>query len=261
MREAFSLRHHAMQRPFLIFKVLLTMSVATLALSGCSNLLNKYFPEKDLQEQEGPPQLMAEGQKQFERGYWEEAITSFETVKDRYPYSKEAIIAELKMADALYEKTEYEDAYTAYNEFERLHPKNKNIPYVIYQKGMCYFQRITTIDREQETTIRAKDEFERLINRFPRDTYAAKARKNIRKCLIYLAEHELYVANFYYRMKKYKAAKERYSYIIENYPDMGQYHDALEYIQKCNKRIAAKEQDLKEEKLSQGKKKKKWIFF
>lgn len=236
------------------------MSLGALALSGCSNILNKYFPEEGTQEQEGPPQLVSEGEKQFERGHWEEAIKSFETVKDRYPYSKEAIIAELKMADALYEKREYEDAYSAYNEFERLHPKNKNIPYVIYKKGMCYFQRITTVDREQETTIRAKEEFERLVKRFPRDVYANKARKNIRKCLIFLAEHEMYVANYYYRMERYKAAKERYTYIIENYPDMGQYHDALESIQKCNKKIAEKERELTKEEQGQGKKK-KWFFF
>jgi len=237
------------------------MTLGAMALSGCANVLNKYFPDEGLQDQEGPPQLIAEGQKQFERGYWEEAIQSFETVKDRYPYSKEAIIAELRMADALYEKQEYELAYSAYSEFERLHPKNQNIPYVIYQRGMCYFKQITTIDREQDTTIRAKEEFERLVKRFPRDVYANKARKHIRKCLIYLAENELYVANYYYRMKRYKAAKERYSYIIEKYPDMGQYHEALEYIQKCDEKIAEKERELKEEDLSQDQKKKRWIFF
>ena len=259
MREAPSHRQHAMQRPFLIFRILLTMSLAALALSGCTNLLNKVFSRGGTQE--GPAQLLAEAQKQFDRGYWEEASKSFEAVKDRYPYSKEATIAALRMADALYEREEYEDAYSHYSEFERLHPTNRNIPYVIYREGMCYFQRMTTIDREQETTIRAKEEFERLVKRFPRDVYAARARTALRKCLIYLAEHELYVGNFYYRMKRYKAAKERYIYIVEHYPDMGQYHDALEYIRKCNQKIAKEKQKQKREELSQGKKKKRWLFF
>ena len=253
-----------MRSRFLSFKYILTTVLIVLILPGCANLLNKYFPEEDLEEQEGPPGLMAEGQKQFEKGYWEEAIESFETVKDRYPYSKEAVVAELKMADALYESKFYEEAFEAYNEFERLHPKNKQIPYVIYRKGMCYFQRITTIDREQDTTIRAKEEFERVVKRFPRDIYANKARKKLRKCLIFLAENELYVAHYYYRMKKYRAARERYSYIIEKYPDMGQYHEALDYIKLCDEKLAEREQDLKEEEekeISTQKKKKRWILF
>ena len=231
-------------------------------LSGCANILNTYFPEEELEEQEGPPGLMAEGNKQFERGYWEEAIESFETVKDRYPYSKEAVEAELKMADALYENKLYEEAYEAYNEFERLHPKNKNVPHAIYRKGMCYFQRITTIDREQDTTLRAKEEFERVVKRFPRSSYANKARIKIRKCLIFLAENELYVAHYYYKMEKYRAARDRYAYIIEKYPDMGQYHEALDYIKRCDEKLAEREQELLEEEEADEKgEKKKWIFF
>jgi len=105
---------------------------------------------------------------------------------------------------------------------------------------MCYFERITTIDREQDTTLRAKEEFERVVKRFPRDPYANKARQKIRRCLIFLAENELYVAHYYYKMGKYRAARERYSYIIEKYPDMGQYHEALEYISKCKQKLAEK---------------------
>ncbi|MBW1772991.1 MAG: outer membrane protein assembly factor BamD [Deltaproteobacteria bacterium] len=254
-----------MRSLFLSFKYILTSVLIVFMLSGCANLLNKYFPEEDLEDQEGPPGLMVEGDKQFNRGNWEEAIESYETVKDRYPYSKEAVVAELKMADSLYESEFYEDAFEAYNEFERLHPKNKNIPYVIYRKGMCYYQQITTIDREQDTTLRAKEEFERVIKRFPRNVYANKARKNIRKCLIFLAENELYVAHYYYRMKKYRAARQRYSYIIENYPDMGQYHEALDYIKLCDEKLAEWDLELKEEEEEEAgketKKKKKWILF
>ncbi len=103
---------------------------------------------------------------------------------------------------------------------------------------MCHFEQITTIDRDQSHTLKAKEEFERLIRRFPREEYARLARKKIRKCLIYLAEYELYVGHFYYKKGFYEAAMARYSYIIKNYPDMGQYHEALEYISKCKEKIS-----------------------
>ena len=30
----------------------------------------------------------------------------------------------------------------------------------------------------------------------------------------------------------------RYLYLIENYPDLGQYHIALQYLRKCKEKIA-----------------------
>jgi outer membrane protein assembly factor BamD len=206
-------------------------------LGGCA-FLDSFF---DKDEEESPSELMADGTAHLEKGNYEAATEAFQKLKDRYPYSKYAIGAELKMADSLYQRKEFIQAYEAYDEFERLHPKNSDIPYVIYQKGMCHFRQVTTIDRDQSQALKAKEEFERLIRRFPRDDYANIARKNLRRCLVYLAEYELYVGHFYYKKGKYRAALERYSYIIENYPDLGQYHEALEYISKCKGKLAKKD--------------------
>jgi outer membrane protein assembly factor BamD (BamD/ComL family) len=38
-------------------------------------------------------------------------------------------------------------------------------------------------------------------------------------------------------MKKYRTAMGRYRYLIENYPDLGQYKEALEYMSKCQERL------------------------
>jgi outer membrane protein assembly factor BamD (BamD/ComL family) len=39
-------------------------------------------------------------------------------------------------------------------------------------------------------------------------------------------------------MGKYRAAMARYSYLIRNYPDMGQYNEALEYIRRCKEKLS-----------------------
>ncbi len=222
-----------MFRLSLVARTIVLGAVMVLLLGGCS-LYDQYFGEK---EDPGPDVLMSEGLKSFDKGNYEAATDAFQKLKDRYPYSKFAITAELKMADALYQRKEFDAAYDAYNEFERLHPKNKDIPYVIYRKGMSHFQQISTIDRDQSHTFTAQEEFERLVRRFPRDDYAHRARKNIRKCIITLAENELYVGHFYYKMGKYRAAMARYSYIVRNYPDMGQYNEALEYMRRCKEKL------------------------
>ena len=226
----------------MVFRNMFMGIMVAFLLGGCAvtEQISDYFFGED--EELSPPELMAEGMERMESGNFKEAVEAFQNVKDRYPYSRYAITAELKVADALFMTEEFDEALDAYDEFERLHPKNEDIPYVIYRKGMCHFRQITTIDREQSHTLRAKEEFERLVKRFPRDDYANRARKNLRKCLIYLAEYELRVARFYFKMGKYKAALERYNYIIQNYPDMGQYHEALEYIAKCKEKLSEENQ-------------------
>jgi outer membrane protein assembly factor BamD len=235
-----------------ILRYLVVATLMLLLLGGCS-LYDKYFGGK---EDKRPSELMSEGMKNFERGNYEDATASFQQLKDRYPYSKYAVMAELKMADGFYEREEFEEAFTAYDDFEKLHPKNENIPYVIYQKGMCNFRQVTTIDRDQSFTLKAKEEFERLVRRYPRSEYANRARKNIRECLIYLAEYELYVGRYYYKMGKYRTAMNRFTYLIQTYPDMGQYHEALEYISKCKEKL--KDEELSEKKAEkEGEKEKK----
>ena len=218
-------------------------SAMVLLLNGCA-MYDKYF---GMEEDKSPSMLMDEAMSSFERGRYTDATEAFQTLKDRYPYSKFAVEAELRMADSLYHRELYDEAFDAYDEFEMLHPKNPNIPYVIYQKGMCHFEQVSTIDRDQSHTQKAKTEFERLTDKFPRSEHARKAQTKIRQCYVNLAEYELYVADFYYKKKEYRAALDRYRYLIEHYPDMGQYHKALEFIAKCTQCLAVDEEEQPED--------------
>jgi outer membrane protein assembly factor BamD len=210
-------------------------AVLVLLLGGCS-LLKSIFGEKE--EPELPPdQLMSDGIESFDRGFYEDATQAFEKIKDRYPYSRFAVDAELKLADTLYMRARYPEANDAYKDFERLHPRNEGIPYVIYQQGMCHFNQVSGKDRDQKEVLLAKENFERLTKKFPKSEYARRAERKIRQCYVVLAEHELYVGHFYYNKRKYRAALARFRYVVENYPDLGQYHEALEYMAKCTERI------------------------
>lgn len=189
-------------------------------------------------EENEPAKLMEEGLYYLEGGYYLGASQAFQKIVDRFPYSIYCTEAELKLADALYLKESYDEALDAYHEFQRLHPKNKNIPYVIYKKGMCSFSQASTHDRDQRNTLKAKEEFERLAERYPDSEYADKSHWKIRECFVLLAKSELYVGHYYFKRGEYKAAMGRFRYVLENYPDLGQYHEALEYIAKCKKILA-----------------------
>ncbi len=217
---------------------LVAVMAGLLLSSGCA-LWDRIFPPGT--EDETPAQLMIEGTENMNNGYYMAASEAFQKIRDRYPYSKYAVEAELKMADALYESKHYEEAIEAYDTFEKLHPKHPEIPYVIYKKGMSHFSQVKSIDRDQSHTHSAKEEFTRLIRRFPEDAYAKKAEKHLRECYISLAEHELYVGHFYFNSGDYRAAMNRYRYVLENYPDLGQYHIALEYLRKSKTRLDKEE--------------------
>jgi outer membrane protein assembly factor BamD len=206
-----------------------------LLLSGCG-VWKHFFGDDDMEPT--PAELMSEGLDKFNSGEFEGATELFQKVKDRYPYSKNALEAELKMADALYQRDMFDEAYEEYSEFERLHPKNPAIPYVIYQQGMCFYRQSSTIDRDQSKTLRAREEFERVVKRYKNSPYANMAKRKLRESLVNMAEHELYVGNFYYRTGKYDAAMDRYLYIIDHFPDLGQYYEAIENIKKCREEIA-----------------------
>lgn len=224
-----------------ILMLLLSLSSGCVVLDSAAGVIDRFFGDV---EEKTPPELLIEGQEYMEVGRYQSAAEAFQQITDRYPYSPQAIRAELLLADAVFKRKDYALAYELYDEFERLHPRNDNIPFVIYRKGMCHLERVSTIDRDQTHTHAAKDEFERLVRLFPEDPYAKLARTKIRKCLIYLAEYELYVGHFYFKRGELQAAMGRYQYIIENYPDMGQYHEALEYIRICRERLSEKEAGL-----------------
>src|SRR4029079_1103895 len=55
---------------------------------------------------------------------FEEALTKFNEVKNKHPYSKYAVEAELHIADIHYKREAYIESQTAYQLFKDFHPKN-----------------------------------------------------------------------------------------------------------------------------------------
>ena len=212
--------------------------IILLVLTGCSSIqdsVDKFF---GMEEESTADELAWVGMDAYESGKYLKAIEKFQKIKDFYPFSKYAILAELKIADAHYQREEYEEAIFEYENFERLHPRNEAIPYVIYQIGRCYFDQIDTTDRDQTSARKAFEAFQRLQKQFPKDQYARRSEEHISIALKSMAGHTYRIGVFYYRTQHYKAALNRFMSIISDYPDVGYHQQALEYIAKCEASIA-----------------------
>jgi outer membrane protein assembly factor BamD len=219
----------------IIFAVFLLCCV-----NGCS------FFKKDQMVRNSPEALYVRGSAEFQDGSYKKAREYFIRLKDEYPLHSLAILAELGIADSFFTDKQYPEADNAYSEFLNMHPTNENIPYVLYQMGMCHYSMKGTIDRDQTETIKARKEFERLTARFPDNKFSMTAGKYLRECKQELAEQEFYVGQFYFRQKKYSAALNRFEMIARNYANLGLDYKIEYYIDETKRRIA------EEEKLKQA---------
>lgn len=209
--------------------------------TGCSALKKAWNALTGEEDIGSAQQLAWDGMNAFENGDYKDAIDNFQKLKDWYPFSEYLSLAELKIADAHYQLEQYEEAIFNYEEFEKLHPRNEAIPYVIYQIGRCYYDQIDTIDRDQTPARKALETFQRLNQQFPDDQYARSAAEHIPKCLKSLAGNDFIIGVFYYKSKHYKAALNRFMSVLSNYPDVGYHQEALDYIAKCEASLSEDE--------------------
>ncbi len=222
-------------------------TVLALILCGCTTLSDTYIGLKESitgifdgsEENLTAEELAWAGMESYDDGNYKEAVDRFQRLKDIYPFSKYAILAELKLADAHYRLEQYEDAIFAYEEFEKLHPRNEAVPYAIYQIGRSHFDRITTPDRDQSSARKALETFQRLIQQHPDSPYARSAAEHVVGCYKSLAGHDFGIGVFYFNSKHYPAALARFRSVILNYPDVGFHQQALDFIERTEARIAA----------------------
>jgi outer membrane protein assembly factor BamD len=216
-----------------VFLVLLTV---VFLLSGCKMWLP--WAKKVEMARATPEGLYQQGLEEYREGGYKRSVELFQRVKEEYPLSPLAIMAEMGIADAYFSGKQYLEANLAYSEFLNLHPTNENLPYVMYQIGMCHFNEITTIDRDQSEAFKALKEFDRLMVRFPGSKFSFMAEKMIRDCRKTLGEQEFYVGEFYFNIKEYRAALHRFEKIARDYANVGLDYKVNYFIVETKRRIA-----------------------
>jgi outer membrane protein assembly factor BamD len=189
---------------------LAALLLVVLLLHGCA-----WFSSK--KEETPPEELTKQGLEYFNSGKYYRALETFKIVKDRFPFSRFSLLAELKSADCEYYQENFPEAVELYKEFEKNHPTNEAISYVIFQIGRSHYYQIDTIDRDTSQASEAIKELGRLVRTFPKSSYVDEANILSERARTFLAENELYVAEFYFRTKKYLPAKGRAEFLLANY--------------------------------------------
>jgi outer membrane protein assembly factor BamD len=174
----------------------------------------------------------------YERGLVElkdenypEALRYFTYVKQKFPFSKYAALAELAAADTEFERGSYQEAIDAYKSFLRLHPKHEKVTegYVSFRIAEAYVKEMPddwflippSFEKDQSAVLDALRELNSLIDRFPDSKYLKQAREHRREVLRRLIDHEVFVARFYLDRGHPKGAILRIEAALRRYPDSG----------------------------------------
>jgi outer membrane protein assembly factor BamD len=153
----------------------------------------------------------------------------FRQVRREYPYSRFAALSELRLADCHLQQEKYAEAIQAYRQFVRSRPSHREVPYARFKIAESYFLQMPedwflsppAYERDQGPTRDALEELRKFVLDFPEDERVPRAQRMVRDALAMLAEHELYVAEFYLDRDQPAAAVARLKTLLNSYMGSG----------------------------------------
>lgn len=168
-----------------------------------------------------------QGEQAFADGRYAEAVKFFEHTKNKFPYSKYAVQAELRTADAHFAREKWLEAADAYKIYCRFHPRDEKVAYATYRVALAYSKEIdqdvwwmpSAVERDQSAARDAIRAFDEYLARFPDDENAAEAKKLRIDARARLADADVYAARFYEEREKWKGALWRYQRVANDYGD------------------------------------------
>jgi outer membrane protein assembly factor BamD len=199
--------------------------VILILLTACSG--TKVEPKSSAEK------YFQQGERYLEKKLYEDAISSWEKVRDTYHSPELSMLAELKIAETYYVTERYSEAAAAFSDFLDSHPNDFRAATVLYRLGLSYYRQILSADRDQTNTENALHTFQQLQQRFPANPNAQEVSHLIQRCRTRLAEHEVYVGAYYLKKKLYGPAIKRLEAVLETFPDYYYRDEAFYHLGKA----------------------------
>jgi outer membrane protein assembly factor BamD len=222
-----------------LLRLVMALLLAGSMLAACSSTPED--PNAEFADQ-SVDQLYNEAQDMMAAGTYADAAAAFEEVDRQHPYSQWATRAQMMSAFAYYQANEYDQAIVAAQRFIELHPGHGDVPYAYYLIGMCYYEQISDVGRDQEMTQKALDSMGELVRRFPQTDYARDAQLKIDLARDHLAGKEMEIGRYYLRQKAYVAAINRFRNVVETYQTTTHVPEALHRLTEAYLAIGVREE-------------------
>ena len=161
---------------------------------------------------------------------WLDAREYFRNIVDNYPQSPFRPDAKLALGDTYISEGGTENLLLAANEFREFltfYPTHPRADYAQLQLARSYTAQMLAPERDQTATRDAIKEIEIFLQRFPNSQLMPEARKMEREAKDRLSEANYRVGFFYYRIKWYTGAIDRFKDVLKTDPALHQPRRAL----------------------------------
>jgi len=169
----------------------------------------------------------SKGEQKLEIKAWVGAAKYFAFVKARFAYSKFAVLAELRLADAEFGAGHHLQAIDGYKMFIKFHPTHDMVinGYCSYRIGEAYYKMLPgdwwllppAHEKDQSATADAHRQLATFLKKYPKSPYSEKASARLTKINERLAEHEMYVAKFYWERGRHMGTVIRLRKLLKSH--------------------------------------------
>jgi len=177
------------------------------------------------------------GMKELDNKDWIAASKYFGFIKSRFPYSKYAVLAELRLADAEFGAEQYLEAIDSYRLFLKFHPTHEQVAngYATFKIGEAYYKQLggdfwlfpPSFEKDQSSTEDSANELKSFLDKYPDSPFRDKAKEMLVHIGKRLADHEWYVARYYWDRGKPMGTVLRLRRLLERYRGVGYDEEAL----------------------------------
>jgi outer membrane protein assembly factor BamD len=165
----------------------------------------------------------------LDNGLYQEALTGFASVRSQYPYTKFAALAALGSAKTEFEQGGYPQAVIKYRDFLKYYPSHSRASDAMLMIAEAYYKQLPSdwfflppaAEKDQSKTKQAIAAYNDLLAHFPQEKLAPSTQERLRECQTKLAQHELYVAQFYLEKKAYRAVVGRAKGLMLSFSGLG----------------------------------------
>ncbi|MDE6250807.1 MAG: outer membrane protein assembly factor BamD [Alphaproteobacteria bacterium] len=208
-------------------KKLILMTMVGFALAACAGSDNKVVADEPLAD------IYKTAYAEFDDKDYDKAAAEFLKAESQYPSSPWAADALVMAAYSHYMDGDFAGAILAADRFMRFHPGNKDVPYVLYLRGMCYYRQVSDVRREPGMSAYALQQFQQLVDRFPNTEYAKNAENKIIILKNYIAGKVMYSARSEMHRSNWTTAISQLQRIVTDAQETVMTPEALYRLTEC----------------------------
>jgi len=211
-------------------------------LCGLCGLLCSCAETVEVTQDRPLKEIYTDAYSKFQKENYEGAAELFQTAEAQNPSSEWAADSLIMLAFSRYMDEDYAGSILAIDRFMRFHPGHAEVPYMLYLRGMSYYNQVSDVRREPGMSVYALQQFQQLIDRFPRSKYSKDAKNKVLILKNYIAGKVMYAARDDMQHQNWTSAITRLQTVVQTAQETVMTPEALYRLTEAYTAIGLKEQ-------------------